>query len=258
VFYQLQMADAFDKDAQVDQPHESRHARGLASAFLASCVMTATKTASPGSAALVRGIADAAPMAALTSVVFHNSPGDSVAAGNQPYPKRQWLLGKDYFLRGLLICAGRRHALRIEGSGCQPSRSSDIGRARSSSFTEWDVIEGEIGDSFASAGLSSRVASARSRVSTAGRRRGANKPSIFDFQNALRPMITFYAIMDQISAEFTLNMDDVQVQESSERLARTIEDCQRARSIHELLDRAKVTFEHDEMIDLLQKGMVVA
>lgn len=250
MYYQMLMADMFDKDAQVDQPSQSQHARGLPAGFLAACAMLSSSESSDTETLLVRGIADAAPMAALNSVVFHNGfpdHGESTTDANSlPYPKRQWQMGKDYFLRGLLICAGRRHALGVDNSGCQGRGA----RARSSSLSDWGLLDGEDD--------TSRNARTSRATSIAQRRRKQAKPSIEDFQFALRPLITLYVIMDQLSSDFTLQLDDLQIEENAQRLVRRIDACRSAKNIYELLQKAELNFTHDEIIDLLQRGMVAA
>ena len=71
-------------------------------------------------------------------------------------------------------------------------------------------------------------------------------------------MITYFAMMEQLSAEFSLNMEDVAIRQGAERMARSIEDCVRCTNIHQLLATAKVTMEPEALLELLQKGMVVA
>ena len=262
LFYHFLMADMFDKDAQVDQPEQSMHARALSSGLLAACAIVTAKDTTLNTNALTRGIADAATMAAITSILFHNAHADGIAsefANNEeivkPHPKRQWLAGKDYFLQSLLICAGRRHARSMEGSGCQSSRNA-TSRQRSSSFADWDEMEVELERSNS---VTESSGSGRPKTSHGSRKRGrSTKPTVEDFQNAIRPMVTFYAIMDQLSAEYipSMGMNDVQVEESAQRMVVTITECQRSRSIHELLRKANVTMDHDEIIELLQKGMV--
>jgi len=264
IFYQFIMADMFDKDAQVDQPEHSRQARGLAAGLLSACAIVSAKDYLANSSSLTRAIADAAPMAAITSLVFHNNHADGLSAEStsseeaaRPHPKRQWLAGRDFFLQALLICAGRRHARGMEGSGCQSSSRSGGSRLRSSSFADWDEteVELEVEASASSTDAAGRPASSLSRKRG---RSSSNKPTVEDFRHALRPMIIYYAIMDQLSSEFCLTMDDVQIQESAERMATVITECQRSRSIQELFRRANVTMNHDDIIAYLQKGMVVA
>jgi spore coat polysaccharide biosynthesis protein SpsF (cytidylyltransferase family) len=71
-------------------------------------------------------------------------------------------------------------------------------------------------------------------------------------------MVVYYAIMDQLSSEFVLNMEDSKVEESANKLVDVIENCQRAQSIQELLRRANVALSQDEIIDELQRGMISA
>ena len=265
LLYQLQTADMFDKDAQVDQPVQSQHARCLSSGFLAACAVVAAPESQGKSASsltqLTRGIADAAPMAALTSILFYNATNDeSISSSSDntesstPHPKRQWVVGKEHFLRGLLICAGRRHALSLEGSGCGTARGP-ISRQRSSSFAEWDLEEQAASNLDTGAAGAASFSLGRGRAAA---RRSAKVATITDFSNVIRPMITFYAVVDQLSAEFNLLQEDIDIGHSAERLVHCVEECQRAKSIHDLLDKAKVIMDHDEMMEYLQKGMVVA
>jgi hypothetical protein len=251
LFYQLLMADMFEKDAQVDAPETSQHARGLSAGFLAACSIVKADdfNRDSSSASLLRGIADAAPMAALTCILFHNTKDDFSSEETSdddqdvPHPKRRWVFGKESFLRGLIRCAGRRHALGIENSGCITARNNN-NRNRSGSFAEWEMVEDDVPESSSSA---SRKSVKRSL-----------KPDINDFRDALRPMITYYAIMDQLSTEFVPNMDDCKLEQCSNHLVQAIEGCQRSKGIHELLRKAKVTLDHDDIIEELQKGMCLA
>jgi E3 ubiquitin-protein ligase UBR4 len=264
LFYQFLMADMYERNAQVDQPEHATHARALSCGLLAACAIVTAKDLTLNSTVLTRGIADAATMGAITSVIFHNTHADGYSIEEStsgaeeyvhPHSKRQWLAGKDYFLQALIICAGRRHARCVEGSGCQTSRSTTA-RHRSSSFAEWDEVDMEIeehNDETEAAGTNRASTCPASRKT-----RRSSTPTVEDFQNALRPMIMFYAIMDQISAEYTssMSMQDVKIDEACQRMVATINDCQRSRSIHELFRKARVTMDHSEIIELLQKGMV--
>ena len=71
-------------------------------------------------------------------------------------------------------------------------------------------------------------------------------------------MIVFYAMMDQISIDFVVNMDDSKVEANAVNLCQVIEDCRRCKNIKDLLNKAKVTLSEDEIIDELQKGMMSA
>jgi hypothetical protein len=263
LFHQLRLANVLDKDAQLDQRSLSHHAHGLSAGCLLACSVLFRKDAAKSRTELARGVADATPMAALTSVVFHNtSPSGSRQSGHssneseKPHPKREWLVGRELFLRGLLMCAGRRHVLNLNCSGCESSRNLS-GRKRSSSFADWDVVEEEDAERPAAPTEAPRPARRGGRPGRAAGR-SPSSPTVEDFRNAFRPMITLFAIIDQLSAEFGMSMSDVQIEESGQRLAGVIDNCLRSRSIHELIRKANVPLDLGQMMDLLQKGMVVA
>ena len=114
LYNQCLLAQTFERDAQVDKPHVSAHVRGLSDGILAACSIARVDSAACTNT-LRRGIADAAPMAALTCIVFKNTMGESM---DKPHPKRQWLVGRDLMLQAFIICAGRRHSRGMNGSGC--------------------------------------------------------------------------------------------------------------------------------------------
>jgi hypothetical protein len=255
LFYQLFMADMFANDAEHDAPETAQHARFLSAGVLAASSILRAKdfdaSGSSTAAALMKGIADSAPMAALCCILFNNTCDEDPAVTDKagaPHPRRRWALHKEEFLRGLIACAGRRHALNIEDSGCVTSKNR-ASRIRSSSFTEWDLVDDE-----RSSGESGAPSRRKTHSSMLGKKRGL--PQIDDFANALRPMITLYAILDQLSSDFVVNMSDEVVEASAARLAETIEACQKSRSIHDLLQKAKATLDHEEIIEELQKGML--
>jgi len=241
LFHHLTMGEMFEKNAQLEQPELSQHVRGLSAAFLAAtCMVTdPSSTISDGNrSSLTRGIADCAPMAALTCILLHNQRDDSDQSEEElhdrPHPRRRWVTGREYFLKGLIICAGRRKALGIEGSGCLSTRNTGK-RLRSTAFADWDA----------------EAVQSTNNHSSQGR-------SVEDFQNVLRPMLTLYAIFETVSAEYHAQMDDVQIQEASERLLQVLEQCLRCKNIHELMDSAKVNLKGDELVELLQRGTLVA
>lgn len=85
------------------------------------------------------------------------------------------------------------------------------------------------------------------------------KPDIDDFGTSLRPMITLYAILDQLSEAFVLNMKDPEIEESAEKLVGVLAQCGKAKSIRELLETCKATFlDQDDILDDFQKGMMAA
>ncbi len=262
VYHQLLMADMFEKDAQVDAPEMAQHARNLSAGFLAASAITHADDFNNFSQSLLhRGLADSSIMACLTCILFHNAKNDyspSVATTaseedeNKPHAKRRWVVGRDYFLRGLLNCAGRRHALGVEGSGCSAIRNTGTKRRRPAGFADWDIVdEDEMLDLGTTASSASTYASALNRSN-------ANMASIDDFRDALRPMIVYLAMMDRLSDDFVLSLDDTQVQELANRLVEVIHDCHACKNIHELLRKARVNMDNDEVLEELQKGMMAA
>lgn len=209
-------------------------------------------------------------MACLTSILFHNTRADDSSSGAtdnleedpKPHAKRRWVQGRDHFLRGLIICAGRRHALGLETSGCISGRGRSDSSSRSlrlPSFEDWDTV-----DDISYSSSTSRAAAGIAPATTATNRRrssnsNSNKPCIDDFGNSLRPMITFYAFMDALSEVFVVNMPDTEVEECSSKLVHVLEQCQKAKSFRELLTIAKITsLDDEEMLDEFQKGMMAA
>lgn len=239
LFHHLTMADMFEKNAQLEQPELSQHVRGVSAAFLAACAMiTDAEVSLPDSTRsnLTWGVADSAPLAAMSCILFHNQHDDSDQSGEEledrPHPRRRWVTGREYFLKGLLISAGRRKALGVEGSGCLAKRNLGK-RLRSSSFAEWESQDTETDKS-------------------------SKRASVEDFQNVLRPMLTLFVIFETVSTSYHGQMDDVQIQEASESLVRIVEKCLGCKNIHELLGLANTNLEGGELVDLLQKGMVAA
>lgn len=198
---------------------------------------------------------DAAPMAALLSILFFNLDNDKPSSGaskthnlsgteetkKTPSPNRQWELYKAKFLAGLIRCAGHRHSLGVTDSGCVTSRGISTGRKnveKARSFADWS------GDDMDSFGLSARTSSKSSRRTT----------MIEEYSNALRPMITLYAMFDQLSKEFVVNNDDECTEESSERLAAKMESCYKADDIQELLRVADINLGNDVICKYFEKG----
>jgi len=233
----------FARDAEHDSPVTVQHAEGLSLGFLsASSILRASdysKTSLSGKK-LQKSFADASAMSAISCILFNNSTNDDGSSPidnpmSSPSPKRRWEVHKDHFLSGLLQCAGRRHALNIEGSGC--AQSSTGRRNRSSSFSDWNADD---------------HSSPSSRRIMYGSRSGL---SIEDYAKALRPMITCYAILDQISKDFTLKMDDKMVEKCAENLAGIVGKCQKADNIRALISIAKITLDDTSIVEELEIGV---
>mmetsp|Transcript_24340 Transcript_24340/g.36776 ORF Transcript_24340/g.36776 Transcript_24340/m.36776 type:complete len:1632 (-) Transcript_24340:3-4898(-) len=262
IFYQLLFADMFTNEAEHDSPQTARHTQSLSGGFLAARkILNADDYESCSrSSNLSRHVADAAPMAALTCILYHNTKDDDeeeVASeadkdSKAPHPKRRWEVNKEEFLCGLIACAGRRHALSVTDSGCLTSRNKGKRTTRASSFSDWEIVDDEHHDE---SDQQPKPPVARTATSVMGKR---GLPNIDDFALALRPMITLYIILDAISSYYVQNMTDEMVEEASAFLVKRVEECQRAKSLPELLRKANFQLENFRILEELQKGMMAA
>jgi len=258
LLYEMYSADMFATNAEHDESVEvSRHARGLSAGFLVGVDIVEDvdfERKDGRSKRLERGVADAAPMAALLSILFLNTNDKSSSNNNDskeeskkttPSPTRQWEQNKSKFLAGLIRCAGHRHSLGVTDSGCVTSRGISTGRQKNvekaRSFANWSSGSGD--DTEPSALTTTRKSSSR-RTTT----------MIQEYSTALRPMITLYAMFDQLSKEFVVNNDDESTEESSERLAAKMESCYKADSMEELLRVAEITLGNDVICKYFEKG----
>ena len=81
------------------------------------------------------------------------------------------------------------------------------------------------------------------------------RESIDSFATLLRPMITLYAIIDQISKDFTPTMDDEMVALGAGNLVRKVESLQQAENIRSLISSAKITLSEEKIIHEIKAGM---
>lgn len=188
---------------------------------------------------MCRSFADAAPMAAICCMLFSNknceesSCSMDTSDGTKLNKMKTWDLHKDHFLRALIRCAGRRFVLGIDSSGCESNRGLASGRStRSSSFSEWD--SGSV---------------IRSSTPNA---------NLQDYTTALQPMLTFYAVLDQISKDFVLGMEDEKVEESAERIVYVVGQCQKADDMKSLLSATGVTLDDNKIMDEIIAGIHTA
>jgi len=260
LFYQMFVAHMFAKDVAQDAPETALHAKALSGAFLAGHEILKSKDSIRTGAvtpALRRGMADAAPMASLCCILFHNIKADEEASDSDdepvcPSPKRRWKLNKDEFLCGLIRCAGRRFKLGVRDSGCVSSRGSlKRPTARTSSFAEWDEDE----HVSTHAGPWDKSSNSNNRKSTSSLLGKRSAPKMEDYASALRPMIILYAIFDTLSQEFVLTMDDEAVADSAARLVSSIECCQKAGTIQDLLKEAQITMDHNKILEEIEVGI---
>lgn len=202
VFHQFGTIEVFDKDAQVDQPQKSLHASGLPCGVVVACLNIENQCSSSSKAtsgALVRDTAEASLMAGICSVLFHNGPVR--ADGTQNH--HQWAETKTFFLRALLMMAGRRHAQGIHTSFCV-SRRNSMDEMPSSSSTQ-------------------PPSSAK-----------ASKHNLELYSRSIRPMMTLFLMLDQMAKEYSVGMEDVQT--AAERLAAVVTSCRDAPTVGQLLD----------------------
>jgi len=275
LLYQMFSADMFATNAEHDEPLEvSRHARGLSAGFLVgSDVVDGPEffRHDVRSKRLERGVADAAPMAALCSILFHNSDSgkpsghgkmatthDLSGSGSSPREMsgktRQWEVYKSKFLAGLVRCAGRRHSLGLTDSGCVTLRGISTGRKnveKTRSYVKWAGSDDDAADN--SLGVSSLTGIARTKLPSSSSR--MRTTMIEEYSKALRPMLTLYAVFDQLSKEFVVG-DDEGTEESSERLAAKLELCYKAEDIQELIRIAKIDVGNDAICKYFEKGAV--
>jgi hypothetical protein len=138
-------------------------------------------------------------MAALLSILFYNAD-DRLTGGSTrkthdisgseerqtPSPSRQWEVYKSKFLVRLMHCAGHRHSLGVTDSGCVTSRGISTGNKK---FERADDAEssGILAINTIPCGIFAR-----------------RKTMIESYSRALRPMITLYAILDQLSKNFAV------------------------------------------------------
>jgi len=266
LFYQMFMASMFVDDAEHDAPETAMHARELSAGFLAAHSIIKSDAYHQGTTLnrLKRSFADAAPMAALCCILLRNTANDDASGSKKcdtvneittPPPMRRWILHRNHFLCGLIRCAGRRHAMGVKDSGCSTSRGGAAGKRRvvhSSSFADWELLgcdDEEKSSETVSTGESKRESS------LLGKRKS---PDIDEYSVALRPMITLYAIFDQLSTDFVPNMDDESVEKSAERLVETLEKCHKAGSIHDLLIQADVKMDHSTILEEIESGIALA
>ncbi|KAG7367430.1 E3 ubiquitin-protein ligase UBR4-domain containing protein [Nitzschia inconspicua] len=248
LFYQFSMAKTFESEAQVDSPASSVHARALSSGFLAACdIVSAEDYNAVCAPSLIRAIADSSVMAALTCILFHNNKDDySLGSESTHTHLNRWVGSKELFLRGLLYCAGCRHALGIYDSGCLSGRNSSAKQAKSAAFVEWDSNQ------------DTSCPAASSLATRSGRCEKSDRATVEDFANVIRPFVIMYAIMDQLSSDFSPDLDDEAIEESANRLSQTIQSCYRSKNIYDLFQRADVTLSESEIMKELQRGMTSA
>jgi hypothetical protein len=196
-------------------------------------------------------------MAALLSILFYNAE-DTLIGGSSttthdlcgsnvrqtPSPSRQWEVYKSRFLAGLLRNAGHMHSLGVTDSGCVTSRGICTGQKkieRARLYKDWTSDDPEFSEV--------------SAISSSEGRHSSHRMTMIEvYSGALRPMITLYAVLDQLSKDFIVDNCDLKTSESSERLALTLDSCYKANDIHELLRIADIGLGNDAICKYFEKG----
>lgn len=208
-------------------------------------------------------------MAALLSILFYNTDDNkSIVSGSTtkthdisgsansdekkgpllPSPMRQWEVYKTKFLAGLIRCAGHRHSMGVTDSGCVTSRGISTGCKnieRVRSYKDWALT---------SSSSSSSNDVSESSLGVFPSKSSRRNTMIEDYSRALRPMITLYAVFDQLSKEFVIGNSDEITSEASEHLATKLDLCYKSNDIHELLRVAEITVGHDIICKCFEKG----
>lgn len=235
IFYDLFLIDTIARNSEHDSPITVQHARELSTCFLAASSILRSGEMEVGNLAkkLRKGFIESSLMSSICCILFKNAITDVGISGTS---KMRWELYKNHFLTGILQYAGRRHALGIESSGCVQPNSK--GRGRASSFSEWDY-DGSVGPS-----------PDRRKHTT---RKG---PSTIElYSKAIRPMVTFYAMIDQVSKDFSLEMSDEDVEASASKLVGVVESCYNAENVSALLSTANISLDHTTIIEEIEIGI---
>jgi hypothetical protein len=185
-------------------------------------------------------MAEAAPMAAIASILFHNGDG--------PHKSNFWSTHRDVFCSCFMFLSGYRHALGIEGSGCESSRNSNSGRRlRSTSFHDWDseCFEGK-------AEKTTEISLMTKFKSFLGKRSSC---PLDQYSVALRPMITMFIVLDQLAQAFAVCMNDDAIDQSSVILADVFESCHRAENLETLLRMGNLPIDKEKILVAFNEGL---
>ena len=280
VFYLMHLASMFGKTAMHESPSTAQHFEALHLGYIAAWeIMQAKDYDGSNERKLQKGVTDASPMAALCCIL-HDGIGCEMDAEGEKTPRkekrlalRHWGTYRLYFLKGLLRCAGWRHKMKVEESGCMSGRRGGVAssgtsgpndpvalRRRINSFADWDVIDASEGDdedgSITEPSRTKGVKGSESssfNFSVFGRRRSLGME---ECAATLRPMCVLFAILDSLSQSYTGNMSGEEVSLAAEELVSVAEKCQKAASILELLVVSKVSdlLGQEETLAEVEKG----
>ena len=247
IFYMLLLADNY-KGNEVDV---YSHASALSSALILGWKIIQSKDHGMDSYLLSRlklNMAEATPMAALCCILFHssrmeNSDGSiSVTSTDQSV----WNIHREVFCSSLMYLSGYRHALGIEGSGCESSRNPNSGRrARSTSFHDWDGSPDSKCEKTTESSIMTKLKSFMGKRSSC---------PLEQYAKALRPMITLFIVFDHLAKDFAVGMNDDVIDQSSVTLAGMFESCQRAENLGALLRIGNLPIDKGRILDAFNEG----
>ena len=230
ILYTLLLVHKLAKDTKQKLQGTIQHIKELSSGYLAAFEIVSSKDLDRKSVNLEnlqRSIADVSPMAAISSIIFFNTTNeDTISKKTSPSDVQRWKLYKDRFLSGLVQCAGRRYALGIDGSGCESNGGSNSVRR--------NMLPRESNDKVSLMLVTDMI---------------TKSESIDKYFKALKPMITLYAMLDQLSKDFSHSMEDKLIEERADQITRVIELCQRTDNIRSLLHHANVLVDEQKVLE---------
>jgi len=300
VYHMFSLALTFAKHCENNQGSTNaiRHAKCLSAGFIAACEMcdvgsssnTNKSNKSKGNkgtkiiqeecpsqghhSKLQKPIADAAPMAAICSILFPfcdvlgenninnhqdggkktSSSSSSSSSQDDESMKKWWGTYNMHFFKALIQCAGRRKYCGIEDSGCTDGRSSSSSQQTSSSnnkisgqkrprSSSWDIIDTSTGSTSSDdaaadlPNLTSTMSSSskHTKKSLLSSTTTKSKIHVEEQLEAIRPFMIFFVILNTISKDFVPNIDDEIISSSAESLVLKIKECRDAKNLKDLL-----------------------
>ena len=264
IFHLLHLSSMFKKSSKHDNTASFQHCSCLHLGYIAAWeILQADDFTGFGKNALQRGVADAAPMAALCCILHDGSENDGQLQVtscedvhmNQSscalWPKKKiWEMYPVYFLKGLIRWAGKRTAGGIVDSGCTARRSSALTPPLKNSFVEWDGDATIMSDEFI------EMSTHENKEKGLDEQLFVSRPgaSLCEYLGSLRPMCALFAMFDCIFKHYRGDMTDQEVVMAADELVQVVESCQKATSLSSLLKASNIMLELDHILGELDKG----
>uniref|UniRef100_A0A7S2LBI9 E3 ubiquitin ligase UBR4 C-terminal domain-containing protein n=1 Tax=Leptocylindrus danicus TaxID=163516 RepID=A0A7S2LBI9_9STRA len=235
----LLMAEMFIKNSELEAQSAASvdHVRYLSAAFLSAMEIIGAEDYRVSSKSLMKNSTDASLMACMCCIIFNNMNVDSASESTEEksFAKDLWKKYRNLFAHGIIRLAGRRKAQGVVNSGCISGRSGRS-RSRANSLGEEDLDEGS-GD------ISTSILGKR------------GQPTLESESGYLRPMLTLFVILDQLSTAFNPDqMDDEKLSSSAESIAAKIELCRATESIYDVCGIAKLNMSHEQILQKFEEG----